>query len=237
MDRQEGAKLPACLHRASATNQIGDKIAVCRMSHIQGTSRREGMFLIVGELINSSRKHVGEAIKEKDDASIRRLARSQIEAGAHVVDLNAGQSMEQEPGDLLWLIEVVGDADDVQGILRKPYTMEIENGVVTAVKGGLEANKMRRWMETRDDEAIYHLCHFSSGINPKAQLSANFTEGERLLGCVDFGFGDQPQGLGGTVGSGLYHMDSIVASPTVYLDGKVMSEKNQLNHELGFVEG
>jgi len=133
--------------------------------------------------------------------------------------------------------KIVVDADDVQGILRKPYTMEIENGVVTAVKGGLEANKMRRWMKTRDDEAIYHLCHFSSGINPKAQLSANFTEGERLLGYVDFGFGDQPQELGGTVGSGLYHMDSIVASPTVYLDGKVMSEKNQLNHELGFVEG
>jgi hypothetical protein len=31
-------------------------------------------------------------------------------------------------------------------------------------------------------------------------------------------------------------MDIILASPTIYLDGKAMSERNQLNDELGFVE-
>lgn len=132
--------------------------------------------------------------------------------------------------------KVVVDADDVQGILHTPYTMEIERGVITAIEGGLEANKMRQWMETRNDETIYHLCHFSFGLNPKALLSANFSEGERLFGCVDFGFGNQPQGLGGTVGTSPYHMDIIIASPTIYLDGKVMSDRNQLNYELGFVE-
>jgi len=132
--------------------------------------------------------------------------------------------------------KVVVDADDVQGILRTPYTMEIEGGIITAIEGGLEANKMRQWMETRNDETIYHLCHFSFGLNPKARLSANFTEGERLLGCVDFGFGGQSQDLGGTVGISPYHMDIIVASPTIYLDGKAMSDRNQLNYELGFVE-
>jgi len=130
---------------------------------------------------------------------------------------------------------IVVDADDVQGILRVPYTMEIERGVITHIEGGMEAEKMRRWLETRGDEKIYHMCHFSFGLNPKARLSHNFTEAERLLGCVDFGFGNQPQNLGGTVGYSPYHMDIIVASPTIYLDGKVMSECNRLNPELGFV--
>ena len=131
---------------------------------------------------------------------------------------------------------VVDTSDDVQGILRKPYSMEIENGIITDVKGGLEAIKMRRWIETRNDEKIKRLCHFTIGLNPKAQITPNLMEGERILGCVTFGFGSQPQRLGGTIGLSPYHMDVLVTSPTVYLDGEVMSDKNELNSTLGFVE-
>jgi 5-methyltetrahydrofolate--homocysteine methyltransferase len=67
------------------------------------------MLQVVGELINSTRKSVGRAIAERDEAHIRRLAKRQSEAGAHVIDLNAGQSMETELEDLLWLIGIVED--------------------------------------------------------------------------------------------------------------------------------
>jgi len=67
------------------------------------------MLLIVGELINSTRKRVGQAIRERDDTYIRDLVRKQNAAGADVIDLNAGQSMTCELEDLLWLIEVVED--------------------------------------------------------------------------------------------------------------------------------
>jgi len=67
------------------------------------------MLRVVGELINSTRTSVGKAIAERDEAYIRRLAKRQSEAGAHVIDLNAGQSMERELEDLLWLIGVVED--------------------------------------------------------------------------------------------------------------------------------
>ncbi len=65
------------------------------------------MHLIVGELINSSRRQICKAISDKDDVLIRKLARNQIEAGAHAIDLNAGESIEHEDEELLWLIEVV----------------------------------------------------------------------------------------------------------------------------------
>lgn len=67
------------------------------------------MFLIIGELINSTRDEVKEALKNKDEQLIRDLARSQFEAGAEVLDLNAGESMEKEVEDTKWLIEVVQD--------------------------------------------------------------------------------------------------------------------------------
>lgn len=131
---------------------------------------------------------------------------------------------------------VVDASDNVQGVVREPYTMQIENGVIKAIEGGLEANKMRTWLKTRNDETIYHLCHFTVGLNPKAGITGNMIEDERLLGSVDFGFGNQDPKFGGTVGLSPYHMDVVLASPTIYLDGKIMFDKNELNKELGFVE-
>ncbi|MFC2082572.1 dihydropteroate synthase [Candidatus Bipolaricaulota bacterium] len=67
------------------------------------------MFLVIGELINSTRKSVGQAIQDHDDQHIRDLARSQAAANASVIDVNAGESMDREFDDLCWLIEVVED--------------------------------------------------------------------------------------------------------------------------------
>ncbi len=62
---------------------------------------------IIGELLNSSRKEVREALKTKDRETIARLARKQVEAGAGALDVNAAQSMEDEAADLRWMIGVV----------------------------------------------------------------------------------------------------------------------------------
>jgi len=67
------------------------------------------MLLVVGELINSTRKRVGRALADRDEKHIRGLARRQSESGADVIDLNAGQSMDRELDDLLWLIGLVED--------------------------------------------------------------------------------------------------------------------------------
>lgn len=89
------------------------------------------MFFIIGELINSTRGEIAKAIKEKDEALIRRLARTQSEAGAHVIDLNAGQSMENEVRDLQWLIGVVEDE------LGKEVRLAIDTSNPEAMETGL----------------------------------------------------------------------------------------------------
>lgn len=91
------------------------------------------MFFIIGELINSTRSEIAKALKEKDEALIRRLARAQSEAGAHVVDLNAGQSMENEVRDLQWLIGVVEDE------LGKDVRLAIDTSNPDAMEAGLKA--------------------------------------------------------------------------------------------------
>lgn len=65
--------------------------------------------IVVGELINSTRKSVQKALAEKDEATIRRLAQEQAEAGADIIDVNTATSMEKEIDDMKWVIGLIYD--------------------------------------------------------------------------------------------------------------------------------
>lgn len=57
--------------------------------------------LIIGELINCTRKKVGEAARKRDADFFRELARKQVDAGAHTLDVNGGVP-DQEVELLSW---------------------------------------------------------------------------------------------------------------------------------------
>ena len=76
--------------------------------------------LIVAERINSSRKSIGEAVKDKDADFIRNEAKSQTEAGARYIDVNAGSFVGQEAEYLCWLVEVVQGATELPLSLDSP---------------------------------------------------------------------------------------------------------------------
>ena len=76
--------------------------------------------LIVAERINSSRKSISEAIKAKDADFIRNEAKSQTEAGARYIDVNAGSFVGQEAEYLCWLVEVVQGATELPLCLDSP---------------------------------------------------------------------------------------------------------------------
>ena len=58
----------------------------------------------------------------------------------------------------------------------------MENGVITKVEGGSEADVMRAWLANCDDPTIYKLCHYSIGLNPQAGISGRMIEDERKFG-------------------------------------------------------
>jgi cobalamin-dependent methionine synthase I len=69
--------------------------------------------IIVGELINATRKTVREAIEARDAKAVQALAKDQADAGAHYIDINAGVFMEREADSLKWVIDMVSDVADV----------------------------------------------------------------------------------------------------------------------------
>ena len=73
--------------------------------------------LIIGETINASIKSVAGAIETRDETFIANLAKQQVDAGANMLDMNAGTGMRDELEDLLWLISAVQKAVDIPLVL------------------------------------------------------------------------------------------------------------------------
>lgn len=84
--------------------------------------------LIIGERINSTRKSIAPAVKERNAALIQEEARKQAEAGAHYIDCNAAAAVtpEEEPEALCWLVETVQAAVDLPISIDSPNPDAIE---------------------------------------------------------------------------------------------------------------
>jgi len=87
--------------------------------------------IIIGELINGTRKAVAAAITQRDGAHIGELAHRQDAAGAAFIDCNAGTPGDRELDDMVWLVRVVQEATTL------PLAIDSPNPKV--VKAGLDA--------------------------------------------------------------------------------------------------
>ena len=97
--------------------------------------------LIVGELINASRKAIKAAIEAQDSDAIQKIARDQHEAGADYIDVNAGVFVGQEPEYLKWLVETVQEVIDGPCCIDSPDPKAIETALA-AHKGTAMINSI-----------------------------------------------------------------------------------------------
>jgi 5-methyltetrahydrofolate corrinoid/iron sulfur protein methyltransferase len=82
--------------------------------------------IIIGELINASRKAIKAAIEAGDAAAIQQVAKDQEAAGADYIDVNAGIFVGKEPEYLRWLVETVQQATDKPCAIDSPDPAAIE---------------------------------------------------------------------------------------------------------------
>ena len=74
--------------------------------------------LIIGELINCTRKKVGAAAAARDVGFFQEIARKQVAAGADMLDVNGGLP-GQELEVLPWLVNIVQETVSVPLCLDK----------------------------------------------------------------------------------------------------------------------
>jgi 5-methyltetrahydrofolate--homocysteine methyltransferase len=82
--------------------------------------------IIVGELINASRKAIAEAIEKQDAVAIQKVATDQHENGADYIDVNAGIFVGQEVEYLKWLVSTVQAVVDAPCSIDSPDPKAIE---------------------------------------------------------------------------------------------------------------
>ena len=85
--------------------------------------------IIIGEKINSTRKLVKEAIKQKDIAFLQKLAVDQVSAGADYLDVNTGAFVDEEVELMEWLVPLVQEVVDVPLSLDSPNPAALEAGL------------------------------------------------------------------------------------------------------------
>ena len=86
---------------------------------------------IIGEKINTTRKSVEKALRERDHDFIQDLARTQAEAGATYLDVNSGLALypEEEAEHFSWLVQVIQEAVDLPICIDSAHASVIETAL------------------------------------------------------------------------------------------------------------
>jgi len=82
--------------------------------------------LIVGELINSSRKPIKAAVEAQDAEEIQKIAKDQHDHGADFIDVNAGTFVGKESEYMQWLVKTVQETVDAPCCIDSPDPKVVE---------------------------------------------------------------------------------------------------------------
>jgi len=107
--------------------------------------------------------------------------------------------------------------------------LTVKNGVVTDIEGGENATQLAKILAKVGGDA-YNIAEFGVGTNESAQLSGLILEDEKVMGTIHIAVGDN-MGFGGKVKVPL-HLDGVVKSPDVYLDGELIMKKGNFTIEV-----
>ena len=89
-------------------------------------------FVMIGERINpTGRKLLAEEMKNGDFSRVEADALAQVQAGAHMLDINAGIPLADEPALLAQAIRLVQSVTDVP--------LSIDSSIIEALEAGIDA--------------------------------------------------------------------------------------------------
>ena len=104
--------------------------------------------------------------------------------------------------------------------LSEPLEFEIEKGYVKRMKGGKQADELRKWMDSYDDPRAYAVSHIGWGTHTAAEWSVKGIgmDGRSYYGNVLFSLGPNLE-FGGDNDTAC-HMDLPMRGCTAWVDGE-----------------
>ncbi len=119
-------------------------------------------FVIIGERINpTGRKILAEEMKNGDYSRVEADALAQVEAGAHMLDVNAGIPLADEPRILAEAVQLVQSITDVP--------LSIDSSIVEALEAGLAVYQGKALVNsvTGEDEVLERVLPWSPNTKPR----------------------------------------------------------------------
>ena len=117
------------------------------------------------------------------------------------------------------------------GVITDPITVTVKEGKVVEIHGGVQAEKLRRILSDMKDPNIYNIAELGIGLNPCSDITGSMLEDEGAYGTCHIGIGDNTS-FGGNVRA-KSHIDLILRTPTIEVDGEVIQENGELRIEEG----
>ncbi len=120
--------------------------------------------IVVGERINGQFPQVAKAIDAKDSKFIQDLAHAQVDAGAHILDVNTGPGREDAAGAMTWLVKTIQDSVDVRVSLDTPSLKVQQAGLAACMHTPLinsttaEAKRMERFFPVAKEHSAEIVC-------------------------------------------------------------------------------
>ncbi len=112
---------------------------------------------------------------------------------------------------------IVVDGSMIGEVVDKPVKLDVKAGYITNVTGGKTAKKLLDTLTPLGRES-FNLGEFGIGTNPKAKLTGNVLEDEKVIGTCHFALGNNI-----SAGGRIYaksHVDFILKKPTILVDKK-----------------
>jgi 5-methyltetrahydrofolate--homocysteine methyltransferase len=182
-------------------------------------------FVLIGERINpTGRKLLAEEMRNGDFSRVEKDALAQIEAGAHMLDVNAGIPLADEPALLAQAVTLV------QSITDRP--LSIDSSIVEALEAGLavyggkalvnsvtgEEERLERVLPlvAKHGAAVVAISNDETGISEDPDI--RFEVAKKIVNrAADFGISKEdvivdplvmPIGAMGTAGRQVFHLVS-----------------------------
>lgn len=108
-----------------------------------------------------------------------------------------------------------------EGIVDSPITVIVKEGYATDITGGKTANKLLTTLKSVGKNA-FNIAEFGIGTNPKAIITGDMLEDEKVMGTVHIAFGNN-SGFDGNINVPL-HIDCLIKEPTFYIDNTLIMQ-------------
>jgi leucyl aminopeptidase (aminopeptidase T) len=108
----------------------------------------------------------------------------------------------------------------------KPIKIEVNKGVCTKILGDKKAKQLLGILKQIKSKKAFNIAEFGIGTNPKAKITGNVLEDEKVLGTCHIALGNN-YSFGGKVNVPL-HLDGIIKKPTIYFNNKIVMKNGKL---------